>query len=108
MNALIERAVAELGGVDIAVSCVGIRPHQPIAEITLQDWQKVMNTNLGSAFILTQAVLPHMRRRKYAACFTWRARTPFSRWQTRRMSSPRSTACMAWRRPWRWSVGRTG
>ncbi|TIW27571.1 MAG: SDR family oxidoreductase [Mesorhizobium sp.] len=65
MNALIERAVAELGGVDIAVSCVGIRPHQQIAEITLQDWQKVMNTNLGSAFILTQAVLPHMRRRKY-------------------------------------------
>jgi 3-oxoacyl-[acyl-carrier protein] reductase/2-deoxy-D-gluconate 3-dehydrogenase len=65
MNALIGRAVAELGRVDIAVSCVGIRPHQPIDEITLQDWQKVIDTNLGSAFILTQAVLPHMRRRKF-------------------------------------------
>jgi NAD(P)-dependent dehydrogenase (short-subunit alcohol dehydrogenase family) len=65
MNALVERAAAELGGIDIAVSCVGIRPHQPIDEITLQDWQRVINTNLGSAFILTQAVLPHMRRRKH-------------------------------------------
>ena len=65
MNTMVERAVSELGGIDIAVSCVGIRPHQPLEEITLQDWQKVISTNLGSAFILTQAVLPHMRGRKY-------------------------------------------
>lgn len=65
MTALIKRAVAELGSVDIAVSCVGIRPHQRLDEITLQDWQKVIDTNLGSAFILTQAVLPHMRGRKF-------------------------------------------
>jgi 3-oxoacyl-[acyl-carrier protein] reductase/2-deoxy-D-gluconate 3-dehydrogenase len=62
---MIADVVQEFGRIDIAVSCVGIRPYQPLEQITLADWQKVINTNLGSAFILSQAVLPHMRARKF-------------------------------------------
>lgn len=108
MNALVQRAVAELGGVDIAVSCVGIRPHQPIEEISLQDWQKVINTNLGSAFILTRRRFLTCAGGNMAACFIWPVPTRFSRWRTGRMWLPRNTACTAWRRPWRWNAGLTG
>ncbi len=56
---------AELGPVDILVNNAGISPSYPLESISLEDWQRVLTANLTSAFLVSQAVLPQMRARKW-------------------------------------------
>ncbi len=61
---LVERTVAAFGGVDILVNNAATNPHfGPMMEATVAQWDKIMEVNLRSAFLLTQRVVPHMRRR---------------------------------------------
>lgn len=62
---MVEAAVAAFGGADIAVSNVGIRRMQPFLEITPEDWDEVLASNLTPAFYLTRNVIPRMRERKW-------------------------------------------
>ena len=59
----IARLVRESGQIDILVNNAGIARPQPIEEITEKDWDDLIDTNLKSCFLLTQAFLPGMRRR---------------------------------------------
>jgi 3-oxoacyl-[acyl-carrier protein] reductase len=65
----IERLVSEterdLGEVEILVNNAGIAQSKPIAEITLEDWERILRVNLTSAFLVTQRVLPNMRKRRW-------------------------------------------
>jgi 3-oxoacyl-[acyl-carrier protein] reductase len=61
----ITRLAREAGGVDILVNNAGIAKPQPLDEITDADWDEVVDTNLKSAFLLTQAMLPGMRERRW-------------------------------------------
>ncbi|HEY3458851.1 MAG TPA: 3-oxoacyl-ACP reductase family protein [Bryobacteraceae bacterium] len=54
-----------LGPVDILVNNAGIARPQPIDEITEEDWDQILVGNLKSCFLMTQAVLPTMRARKW-------------------------------------------
>lgn len=63
--AMVQRAVDEFGSIDIAVSNVGIRRKQPFLEITPQDWDDVLATNLTAAFYVARNVIPHMRARAW-------------------------------------------
>jgi len=63
--AMVGRALETFGAVDIAVAAVGIRPHQAFHDISVEDWDRVVRTNLNSAFYLDRAVLPSMRRRRF-------------------------------------------
>ena len=62
---LVRSAQEELGAVDILVNNAGISRPQPIEQITEQDWEEVIAANLKSSFLVTQAVLPGMRARKW-------------------------------------------
>lgn len=62
---MVDGAVKELGGVHVAVATVGIRPHQQFHEISIEDWHRVINTNLGGTFYLDRAVIPYMRKQKF-------------------------------------------
>jgi 3-oxoacyl-[acyl-carrier protein] reductase len=62
MVANIER---DLGPVDILVNNAGIALHQNIEETREADWDEVLAVNLKSVFLVTQAVLPGMRRRHW-------------------------------------------
>ena len=55
----------ELGAVQILVNNAGIARPQPIQEISEKDWDELIDTNLKSAFLVTQAVLPDMRSKKW-------------------------------------------
>lgn len=51
------------GPVDIAISNVGRRLHQPFLEVSVADWRKVLDTNLSAVFYLNRCVLPSMKQR---------------------------------------------
>lgn len=62
---LVRKAVAAFGSVDIAVSNVAIRPKQAFLDISLEDWNAVLATNLSAAFYLARNAIPHMRARRW-------------------------------------------
>ncbi len=62
---LVETAKNQLGDIGILVNNAGVSRPQPVEEITEQDWDEILTTNLKSMFLVTQAVLPGMRRRRW-------------------------------------------
>ncbi|MCC7411886.1 MAG: SDR family oxidoreductase [Gammaproteobacteria bacterium] len=62
-TALVEHTVATLGALDILVHNAGIFPMSPIEAMSDADWNRVLDVNLGSAFRLTRASIPHLRAR---------------------------------------------
>jgi NAD(P)-dependent dehydrogenase (short-subunit alcohol dehydrogenase family) len=62
--ALVEQTVTAFGGLDILVSNVGIRRYRPFLEITPDEWNEVIGTNLSAAFYLARHALPHMRAKR--------------------------------------------
>lgn len=64
-SSLVGSAVSWFNSIDIVVSNVGIRRMQPFLDITIDDWDQVLRTNLSPAFYLARIALPHMRRRKW-------------------------------------------
>ncbi|HLJ46851.1 MAG TPA: 3-oxoacyl-ACP reductase family protein [Bryobacteraceae bacterium] len=62
---LIESSGAALGAITILVNNAGIARPQGIDEITEKDWDDLIDTNLKSCFLVTQAALPVMRARHW-------------------------------------------
>ena len=60
--ATVERA---LGPIDVLVNNAGIARPLAIEQISLGDWEQTLAVNLTSIFIVTQAVLPGMRARRW-------------------------------------------
>jgi NAD(P)-dependent dehydrogenase (short-subunit alcohol dehydrogenase family) len=60
-----KRAVAEaassLGRIDYLVNCAGIVGKGKLADTSLTDWQKVMDANLTSSFLLCREAYPHLK-----------------------------------------------
>jgi 2-deoxy-D-gluconate 3-dehydrogenase len=56
----IQRAVERFGRLDILVNNAGTTVRNQPEDLTTQDWHLVINTNLTSAFLCSQAVYPHM------------------------------------------------
>lgn len=75
---MVAAAVDRFGGIDIAVSNVSLRLHQPLLEISIDDWRSVLETNLSSAFYLARASLPHMMARRWGRIVHISARDGFS------------------------------
>jgi len=65
--ALVRQVEQDLGPVDVLVNNAGVARIKPIAELSLEDWDTVMATNVRGVFIMTQAVLAGMRARKRGA-----------------------------------------
>ena len=65
IGALIERASAQLGPIEILVNNAGITRPQPLEQITERDWDELIAVNLTSVFLATQAVLPGMRANRW-------------------------------------------
>jgi 3-oxoacyl-[acyl-carrier protein] reductase len=65
----VKRMVAEvetrLGPVDILVNNAGIAHPRKFEEIAEAEWDEVLTVNLKSAFLVTQAVVGGMRKRKW-------------------------------------------
>lgn len=62
---LAKEAVRQMGKVDILINNAGTNAPQPIDEITDETWDMLMETNLNSVMVLTRALVPPMRQRKW-------------------------------------------
>jgi NAD(P)-dependent dehydrogenase (short-subunit alcohol dehydrogenase family) len=58
-------AAAHYGKIDILVNNAGCNVRKPALEITWEDWNLVLDTNLRGAFFVAQAVARLMAERKY-------------------------------------------
>jgi 3-oxoacyl-[acyl-carrier protein] reductase len=53
----------ETGGPDILVNNAGMGIMKSTAELTVEDWQRTMETNLSGAFYCSRAALARMKNR---------------------------------------------
>ena len=60
----VEQMVRELGGVDLLVSNAGVQHIDNIADVSFENWRKVIAIHLDGGFLTTRACLRHMIRRK--------------------------------------------
>ena len=61
-RAMVEEAAQRLGRLDILVNNAGISIRKAPQDYTLAEWHQVMDTNLTSAFVASQAAYPHLKR----------------------------------------------
>jgi NAD(P)-dependent dehydrogenase (short-subunit alcohol dehydrogenase family) len=60
---MLARVASTLGGIDILVNNAGVGVFKPVADMTIDDWHRVMDTNLTGVFYCCHAALPHLRAR---------------------------------------------
>jgi 3-oxoacyl-[acyl-carrier protein] reductase len=65
VSAMVSQAEQQLGPIDIAVSNVSIRKKQPFLNISVDEWNRTINSNLSSSFYMARAVLPSMKERRF-------------------------------------------
>jgi NAD(P)-dependent dehydrogenase (short-subunit alcohol dehydrogenase family) len=59
-QAMVQAALARYGRVDVLLNNVGIPSRQALADITEDEWDRVMAVNVRSAVLATQAAAPHL------------------------------------------------
>ena len=60
---LAKEAVDRFGGIDLLVLNAGVWEGAPIEEMTEEVWNKVLNTNLKSAWAMTKTSVPFIKKR---------------------------------------------
>jgi NAD(P)-dependent dehydrogenase (short-subunit alcohol dehydrogenase family) len=65
VKALVDDTIKEFGTIDVLVNNVGIAgPTKAVWELTLDEWNRTMEVNLGGTFLCTRSALPEMIRKK--------------------------------------------
>jgi NAD(P)-dependent dehydrogenase (short-subunit alcohol dehydrogenase family) len=60
-----KRVLAEFGGVEVLINAAGTNaPRRALRELSLDDYHRILNTNLNGAYYCIQAFLPQMRARR--------------------------------------------
>lgn len=59
---LIESTVNTFGGIDILVNNAGIHQHLKTWELSLEDWNRVIATNLTGVFLCSREAVIHMKK----------------------------------------------
>ncbi|MFZ3577598.1 SDR family NAD(P)-dependent oxidoreductase [Virgibacillus sp. DJP39] len=68
VNSLVEEVMNDFGRIDILVNVAGGvvgQVHKPIELVSDEEWEKVIDVNLKSAFYMVRSVTPYMKKNKY-------------------------------------------
>ena len=65
VDGLHREVMGTLGTIDILINNAGINIRKPITDFTAEEWHRVLDTNLTSAFLMCRAFIPQMKERKY-------------------------------------------
>ena len=63
MRRAIDQTAGRFGGLDVLVNNAGVGAFANVADMSIEDWQTIIETNLGGVFYCCRAAIPHMRRR---------------------------------------------
>jgi NAD(P)-dependent dehydrogenase (short-subunit alcohol dehydrogenase family) len=63
LAALIGDTVKRFGGLDILVNSAGVRTNGSVTEITEDDWDRTLDTNLRAVFVASRLAIPEMQKR---------------------------------------------
>lgn len=63
MSAVVQEAVKQFGGLDILVNSAGVRTNGSITEISEEDWDHTIATNLKGVFVVSRLAIPEMIKR---------------------------------------------
>ena len=61
-RAMVDEAAAKLGRLDILINNAGMNIRKPPQDLPYDGWRQVLDTNLTSAFVASQAAYPHLKR----------------------------------------------
>ena len=61
--ALVETAVDAFGGLDILVNNAGVGIFKPVEEMSVDEWDRVQETNVNGLFYCSNAAIPHLKER---------------------------------------------
>jgi NAD(P)-dependent dehydrogenase (short-subunit alcohol dehydrogenase family) len=61
VTAMIDRVVERFGRLDVLVNNAGVQTWRPFLDVTEDEWDLVIDTNLKGCFLCTQAAARHMR-----------------------------------------------
>src|ERR1700677_2897869 len=61
---LVEDAITKFGKLDVLVNNAGIATFGPFAQITTEQWRKLMGTDLDAVYFATREALPHLLKTK--------------------------------------------
>lgn len=60
-RSVVANAAGQFGRLDMVINNAAIRPEAPFAELTYENWRKVMGIALDAVFLVSQAALPHLK-----------------------------------------------
>jgi NAD(P)-dependent dehydrogenase (short-subunit alcohol dehydrogenase family) len=63
IEAAVKETLDTFGHVDILVNNAGVNVRKPVLELSPEEWDLVIDTNLKGYFLMAQAVVPHMLSR---------------------------------------------
>jgi NADP-dependent 3-hydroxy acid dehydrogenase YdfG len=59
---MVERTVAAFGRLDILVNNAGVGVFKPVAELSVEEFDRMWEINVRAVFLATRASLPHLRK----------------------------------------------
>ncbi|GGG19156.1 SDR family NAD(P)-dependent oxidoreductase [Paenibacillus abyssi] len=62
---MIERVLEHYGRIEILVNSAGVTQGKPMEEISVEDWDLVLNVNLRGPYLCTKYVLPVMKKQRF-------------------------------------------
>ena len=62
---LVKGTVKHFGRIDVLINNVGEFGWRPVSESTLDEWERILASNLFSAFYMSKQVLPVMRKQRW-------------------------------------------
>ena len=65
MQRVVERIVATHGRIDIWVNNAGVYRGTPLDELSMQEWQMMLDVNYTGVFVCTKAVAPVMKQQRW-------------------------------------------
>jgi NAD(P)-dependent dehydrogenase (short-subunit alcohol dehydrogenase family) len=65
----VKRAAEHFGRLDVVVNCAAIDHTLSVDEMTIEQWDQVINVNLRGPFLLAKAALPMMRQQRSGHIF---------------------------------------
>lgn len=57
---LVGDVVERLGGLDIIVNNAGVVSHRMLEDLDLEEWRRIIDTNLTAVYLVVQAAAPHL------------------------------------------------